>query len=40
MLSRIGAVGLLSGMLVLGALAAPSDGEETPVAIRPVVAGQ
>ena len=36
MLSRIGAVGLLSGALVLGALAAPSDGEETPVAVRPV----
>ncbi len=32
MLSRIGAVGLLSGVLVLGALAAPSAGEETPVA--------
>ncbi len=32
MLSRIGAVGLLSGVLVLGALAAPSFGEETPVA--------
>jgi dienelactone hydrolase len=32
MLSRIGAEGLLSGVLVLGALAAPSAGEETPVA--------
>ena len=32
MLSRIGAVGLRSGVLVLGALGAPSAREEAPVA--------